>query len=153
MPLTCVFTFFLLLFLATSSVIPFLCIRLYTCVQAIFRGFFRCKNSDSLLALRKRNVCNDNQYTLTSFTGKEALTHLRITSNIGLTPGRVDFKAGEVATIDTHPGTAWSAAEWRHYQQWSKATIRESDPGKVMTTSTHAIYAVFVDGKMEGGSH
>lgn len=44
-------------FLATSSVIPFLCIRRKTCVQAILRGFFRCMNNDAFLEDAKRKTC------------------------------------------------------------------------------------------------
>ena len=43
-------------FLATSSVIPFLCMRRYTWVQAILRGFLRCKKSDSFLEVAKRKI-------------------------------------------------------------------------------------------------
>lgn len=55
--LTWCLTVFLLLFLATSSVIPFLCIRRYTTVQAIFRGFFLWRKRDSDLALMNLKTC------------------------------------------------------------------------------------------------
>src|SRR5579859_622962 len=50
------FTVFRDRFLATSSVIPFLCMRRYTCVQEILRGFLRWRNSDEFLELAKRNT-------------------------------------------------------------------------------------------------
>ena len=43
-------------FLATSSVIPFLCMRRYTCVQAILRGFLRWRKREAFLELAKRKT-------------------------------------------------------------------------------------------------
>lgn len=43
-------------FLATSSVIPFLCMRLKTTVQAILRGFLRCRKRDSVLEVENRKI-------------------------------------------------------------------------------------------------
>lgn len=40
---------------ADSSIVPFLCILRYSCVQAILRGFSLCKNCDLLLRLRNLN--------------------------------------------------------------------------------------------------
>lgn len=48
-------TFFLDLFLATSSVIPFLLTRRKTTVHAIFRGFLRWRKRDS--SLEVTNLC------------------------------------------------------------------------------------------------
>ena len=45
-------------FLATSSVIPFLCMRRYDTVQAILRGFLRCRKREAFLELSNRNVYN-----------------------------------------------------------------------------------------------
>ena len=44
-------------FLATSYVMPFLCMRRYTTVHAILRGFLRCRKSDAFFELAKRNTC------------------------------------------------------------------------------------------------
>jgi hypothetical protein len=43
-------------FLATSSVIPFLCMRRYTCVHAIFRGFLRWRKREAVLEVEKRKT-------------------------------------------------------------------------------------------------
>lgn len=43
-------------FLATSSVMPFLCMRRYTTVQAILRGFLRWRKRDSDLEVEKRKI-------------------------------------------------------------------------------------------------